>query len=597
MTNIFSNMVLHYKNISFRNKLLLSYILFIIIPVIFIISLVLINSSSIIRKQTLSLAEISTKQSVERIEELINECQKTVSLILQDNTVRTILEKSPENVSYTEQINDFEYLNSLLTTLNANTEMQTVRLYIPDGFIYSNQRITLFNLNTIYDKLWYKNIADNWTTYYFDKLVTEQDITFTDQSFLPVYFPIYSYNQYHKLIGVIEADFSKDSIINILKQINFSNSGMVYLTNSSGDILVESLSSRFLENENLYKDQVASLLSEPAATWINTKIGKNRCHAFHKSISIADWEICVFVSTDYIMQSFTDLRNQIFIISGIITLIVIILAICISNYNSKRLATLSKNMQEVENGNLNVLSIIDSEDEIGNLQYHFNNMVRTIRSTIKEQYELGQKLKNMELISLQNQINPHFLYNTLDMIYWTARKDNDENLCNMISDLANYYRKSLSKGKTFVTIKEEVEHVETYISIQNYRFQHKIRFMKNVEPDIYDKLILKLLLQPLVENSILHGIMEKPEKRGTIILNIHKQQNGILIQIIDDGVGFDSSLDPTQAIYTTNKDHGYGAWNINQRLHLYYGSQCSLQYKSIKEKGTTVCILIPTQTE
>ena len=572
MNNPFTSAVLFYKNMSFRNKLLLSYVLFVILPVISITSLVLKGSEDIIKEQTLALAEASMQQSANRIEEQLHIAKQAVSLILRDEEFRKILEKTPDNTPYSEQVKDFDYLNSLLSTLNASMDLPSIRVYVPDGFLYSNQRILTFNLNHILESGWYLDIETEWTDLYFGDPVTEQDITYSTQEYLPVYFPVYSYNYYHKLIGVLQISLHTDGLSRILSQINFSNSGLVYLTDTDGNILFH-----------------------PEASLDKTDLDKDNSLFLQKSIPDTDWQINAFVATDFIMQPFFALRSMILTVSALITLAVLLLSIYNTNYNSKRLDALVSNMQEVEAGNLNALSVIDSEDEIGILQACFNHMVKKIQASVEEKYESGQNLKNMELISLQNQINPHFLYNTLDMIYWAARKAHSEAICTITSDLALFYRKSLSKGKTFHTIKDELEHVEAYMSIQNYRYENRIHLVLEVDQELYSRLILKLLLQPLVENSILHGIMEKPDKQGTIILHIQDMENGILLRVTDDGVGF--YVDPTQKLHDKGDSHGYAVRNINQRLHLYYGSQCSLHYQSTPGEGTTVSFLIPDQPD
>lgn len=593
MKHFFPALLQHYKNISFQSKLLLSYGLFILLPVVCITGILLPKSADIIKRQTLSLADVSTERAVQSLEEMLSASRRTISLIAQNESVRTILEKSPDAVPYMEQVTDFNTLNTLIAALNTGSNNQSLRLYVPDGFIFSNQKISLFNLNTLLQTDWYRHNGGSWTGFSFGPLTSQMDITFTWQTFLPVYYPIYSYEEYHKLIGAAQVNFSEDALNQILDQINFSHSGTVYLTDASGQVLIKRLSGPNEESDYLYLEKLPELLGAPEGVWTEYGIGGEGYHAIRKPLNNGAWQICAFVPTESMMKTVTDLSRQVLIFAGLITVSVLALAIWNAGYNGKRISSLGRNMQEVVNGNLDVLSVIDSEDEIGNLQHHFNLMVKTIKSDIKEQYELGQNLKNMELISLQNQINPHFLYNTLDMLCWNAKKNEQNELCAVIGDLALYYRKSLNKGKTFVTIRDEIEHVETYIKIQNYRFENRIRFEKQIDPGLDDKLILKLLLQPLAENAIIHGILEKPDKAGTIVLSVHSLSSGILVSMSDDGVGIAVGQTPDGKIYQNESSHGYGVFNINQRLRLYYGPDCSLKYESTPGKGTRVCFLLP----
>jgi len=202
----------------------------------------------------------------------------------------------------------------------------------------------------------------------------------------------------------------------------------------------------------------------------------------------------------------------------------------------------------------------------------------------------------MELKALQAQINPHFLYNTLDMANWLAMKYNAEDIRVLISSLSDFYKLSLSNGEDFISVRNEIEHVSAYVRIQNMRFRDKIDLRVDVPEELMDYRTLKLLLQPLVENAILHGIMEKITQTGTIWIRGKMDGDTIELIVEDDGIGMDDDtvrgiLDGT----LKKKIGGYGMRNIHNRLELIFGYPFGLTVESRIGEGTKAKVRIPVQ--
>jgi len=271
------------------------------------------------------------------------------------------------------------------------------------------------------------------------------------------------------------------------------------------------------------------------------------------------------------------------------------LALTVSNSVTKRLQKLMNQMEKVEKGDFDNAKILpENNDEIGKLALSFNYMVDKIAVLMEERYRLGKEIKNLELKALQAQINPHFLYNTLDLINWMSVRANVPEISRIIESLSRFYRLSLSKGEDLVTIKNELEHVKAYVEIQNMRFGDNIKLQINVPEEIHNYVMPKLILQPIVENSIIHGILEKEQEKGTIKIYGKLQEKEINLFIEDNGVGM--SEEKIIQILTTsssNEPHGYGVKNINERLKLYYGADYGLTYKSRPGMGTIAIIRIP----
>ena len=218
-----------------------------------------------------------------------------------------------------------------------------------------------------------------------------------------------------------------------------------------------------------------------------------------------------------------------------------------------------------------------------------------MQQMMEAQYNTGKRLKEHELKLLQAQIDPHFLYNTLDLISWTAQNRSPQEVCALVQKLSSYYRISLSKGKETILLSQELEHVRLYIDLQNKRFDNQILLKTNVPQKFLVLPILKLLLQPIVENSIQHGFNNQPE---LIQITVSEAQNFLVIQISDNGIGISPAklarihLQQELKQYD-NAPNGYGLFNIIERIQAFYGEEASLTLSSVPEHLTCTTFKLP----
>ncbi|MDE6943656.1 MAG: histidine kinase, partial [Lachnospiraceae bacterium] len=264
---------------------------------------------------------------------------------------------------------------------------------------------------------------------------------------------------------------------------------------------------------------------------------------------------------------------------------------------TRRLHTLKEHMLQVSSGNFNmdILSVTDM-DEVSLLNQHFNYMATRIALLLDEKIAIGKQLKEQELIALQAQINPHFLYNTLDLIKWQAVRHHDSDIEALVSSLSDYYRLALSKGREYLPLRSELTHIEAYVYIQNQRFDGHIQLEFQVPEDCMDYLLPKLTLQPLVENAILHGILETDEEEGRITICCHTEAHNLHLTVADDGVGMEPET--VSSLFTkipgeTVLSSGYGLYNIRERIRLTYGEQCEIRIQSAPGQGTSVTLILP----
>lgn len=256
-------------------------------------------------------------------------------------------------------------------------------------------------------------------------------------------------------------------------------------------------------------------------------------------------------------------------------------------------------MIEVSHGNLNSYYKTSTNDEISIIGKVFNTMLMDIKNLISEKDNAHELKRSAELKALQSQINPHFLYNTLDTIQWKALSHQAYDVVEMIQLLSKLFRLSLNNGNEFITIQEELEHVETYLKIQKIRYNQKINYTINCNLS-KDKVcyIPKLIIQPLVENSIYHGLKPKKNK-GHIALTVESIDNYIVIEVYDNGIGIPKDTLEELMVNLKNsiKSDHYGLYNVNERLKLTFGEECEIIIKSEFNIETTIHIKIPFMEE
>ena len=257
----------------------------------------------------------------------------------------------------------------------------------------------------------------------------------------------------------------------------------------------------------------------------------------------------------------------------------------------------------ITKNDLQALVTGDNVDEITELGMSFNIMIGKIKELLDSKIKEQENLKKAELRALQAQINPHFLYNTLDTIIWMAEAKKTDQVVEIVSALSSFFRISLSKGADWITIGEEVERTRSYLTIQKMRYRDIMDFRIEMDSEVSRNTVLKLILQPLVENALYHGIKNK-RQGGTIIVRAkRKGENEVLLEVEDDGIGFTADkLVQLQAELADDSgdiemESGFGIGNVNKRIRLYYGKQYGLSVRSEYYIGTCVTLVIPAIKE
>jgi two-component system sensor histidine kinase YesM len=303
------------------------------------------------------------------------------------------------------------------------------------------------------------------------------------------------------------------------------------------------------------------------------------------------WKIISVLSEKKLFGIISEINGIVLNIEIISSIIAVFLALYISFNITRPLAKLKTKLDLIGKGKLSLSFSQKADDEIAVLEQSFNNMVLRIEELIQKNNLEKEKQRELELTALQAQINPHFVYNTLDAIAWIAKLKKQGDIERMVMALATFFRISLHKGDKFITVAEEIQLVESFMIIEQLRFPDKVKISYDIPEDIKSCLIPKIILQPLVENAIKHGISNK-EGQGHIGIAGCRMGNDLKLEVSDDGVGF--NLDTTD-INTLNKkiqQSGYGLRNVDERIKLEYGPDYGLTLKSEKNNGTLVTLIL-----
>ncbi len=270
----------------------------------------------------------------------------------------------------------------------------------------------------------------------------------------------------------------------------------------------------------------------------------------------------------------------------------LLLAVILAGAITKPLQTLAESMQEVENMDFKGASMEKIPyREIKALHKAFNVMTERIHQLMEENVEEQRQKRKSELKALRSQINPHFLYNTLDSIIWMAEGGKNKEVVMMTSSLARLLRQSISNDEEMIPLKKEIDHTKSYLTIQKMRYKDKLEFSIEVAPELQNERVVNLILQPIVENAIYHGIKPKDGK-GLIKITGALVEDDIVLEVIDNGVGI-SSEELTHIFDRSRerekeKGNGVGVYNVHVRLKLYYGEQYGLTFESTEGEGTKV---------
>lgn len=395
-----------------------------------------------------------------------------------------------------------------------------------------------------------------------------------------------------KIEGVFFVDLNYSSISDLCDRLSLGSKGYTFIVDNSGFIIYHP--KQQLLYSGIKTELINQVLEQESGSFLTAD--KELLYTVSKSDKTG-WFVAGVANYEEMMGRLDETQLIYAILSLVLLAAAILISIVLSNEITKPIKMLGKSMKVVETGNFNQVTFeVEYQNEIGHLTKSFQIMVTKIQNLIKQNMEEQETKRKSELRALQAQINPHFLYNTLDSIIWMAESGKNREVVQMTSSLSKLLRKSISNEKEIVTIESEIGYTKEYLTIQKMRYQDKLEYDISVAPEILQKTIVKLVLQPLVENAIYHGIKYE-DRKGMLRITGEIAGDAICIQVIDNGRGMEKEtlqhiLDPKE----DGEKRAVGVANVHNRIQMHYGKEYGLAYKSQIGVGTTVTVTLPIRS-
>ena len=398
-------------------------------------------------------------------------------------------------------------------------------------------------------------------------------------------------NQTGEREGLFFVDLNYSAISDLCNNNSIEEKGYIFVLDAEGNIVYHP--KQQLMYGGLKTENIDAIMECREDSLIIDEGGDSKLYTMSKS-KRTGWTVVGAVYTSELLKNNEQAQMWYLLVASILLLAVIGISSIISREITKPIRSLRDSMRKVQNGQFDTHVEVITENEIGSLGRSFNLMTSEIQALMEQNvYEQKQKRKS-ELKALQAQINPHFLYNTLDSIIWMSEAGENDEVVEMTSALARLLRQSISNDKEEVELEKEIEYVKNYLTIQKMRYKDKLEFFIYVDPRVAHVPIIKLVLQPLVENAIYHGIKYK-ETKGNLKIYARPVDGRVEIVVADDGIGMDE--DVMEHIFDEHrkeqKRNGVGVPNVQKRLKLQYGSEYGIRYESVKGAGTKAVITIP----
>jgi two-component system, sensor histidine kinase YesM len=549
------------------------------ILVISIISFTLLKKfNDVLEAQVIENAKIKMEQlevSIEtQMEDMIKDCVYIEDMIIDNNGLID---------SYIE--------NQLNTMFTSSKNIIAISLFDQHGMpIKAWPSYEVRDDFVVKDTQWFSNVMDETTLYYFDEPslggIYKDNYTRTLGVCTKIIKPGARYNK--EIILRLDVSFSK--LAGLFKETAVGEKGYLYMVGASDDVIYHPeqqilFSGDTQEQTLMYIDQIgdSGYVVDEETQNVISKI----------SLNYVEWDIVGVAFSDDVNFLNSEIAQYILWVLLLAICITVLFSWFISNKISDPVTHLEKSMRKVTAGDLNTRIYIESgESEVVALTESFNHMVSRIQNLIKENQKEHELKRKTELEALQSQINPHFLYNTLDSIVWMAETEHKDEVITMVNALANFFRISISDGKGIIKLRDEIRHAKNYMLIQKNRYTDKFEYETHADESLLELMVPKLMVQPLLENALYHG-MEYLMDVGKIVVTAEADEKYLYVRVSDNGVGMDEETLKNILEEKRDKRNGIGVKNVNERIKLIFGQEYGLFYESEIEVGTTVTIKLP----
>lgn len=540
--------------------------------------------------------------------------------ILFDNVTEDVIRSSSREINKQVIMNYENYINEVINTANYLTS-QTIELTEDNHLDQLNNMydqaaklsedmvsILLFNLDgtthisssdesvtiDVIGFSWFQAALNDPEIFHFStphqQLIYESGI---NTEVVTVTKKVQYYDQGSLEDGVLMIDLITVNLIELASKTNLGENGHILILNDQSEFVYTSNTECTDETceSKLYVDSIIF-------GGDSVKLGDDYMYVNINTLKNTRWRIATFININNLYEA----KQQAAVFSTFVFGISLLLSLGLSIYLSQRISNplnkLKKHMQAIEQGEQISEIEISGQKEVVALSKTFNHMVVEIKQLLQNILIEQKEKRKSEFQALQTQIHPHFLYNTLDSIVWLAENNMNKEVVEMVIALSRFFRISISKGKNVISVKDELEHAQHYLLIQKIRYNKKFDYSFDIDPKIYEFTIVKLVLQPIIENAIYHGIHSEYEK-GKILIKAYPHQRNLFFEIENNGYGItpEKIEELTNQMKMDGQPKSVGLRNVYQRIRLYYGKEADIIITSELDEMTNIKIIIPMRKE
>ncbi len=577
---------------SIRKRWLVLFVLFVVIPMIVIVSLFIRYLTQQTERDAAQYASRSLAQLKDNLYYRLDSVSVMASGVML-NLYDTLTNSDSGTMS--RQYDDFRAMNSTFDSYVGQSMINQLRLYVPDDRMYASQKDRFYPLSML------QNAAELRSYFTVSRSVLWLDTYSRTRYYAPrselvvsCVSALMSPNDFSRFAGVLYVDILEEDLSRLM-QIGDTDE-TVYLMNAKGVVLSHK-DKALIGKVIMPEEDLIQVTAGTSGVLVSRYEGK-RSLLIYDRLEFPDWYLVSYVPREYGLSwgstSLTTRSTAALI--GVLILMALGFLLMFSYVLDATITRVNRTILKLEDQGLRGLSsrlerFTETTSTLWGLENNVESLISGIKSLLEESYTAQVNVRNAQLKALQAQINPHFLYNTLDAIKWIVLDGDKDSAVWMINALSRYFRLSLNKGRDIVTLKDEFDLITTYLSIQRIRFDGSFEVRTEVDEAALGGLIPKLTLQPIVENALLHGIEEGGIERGEIDILIRREGDDVTIIIADNGAGM--SAQALSAILSDPSEHkGYGLTSVNRRIKLFFGDEYGLSAEEGAAGGARVKIAI-----
>lgn len=580
---------------------LLGYVLFILIPAAVLLVVHTQRSSHILEEEVTNTMLQTLKQASINLDFQFDSVRDTSNTLFMNPKLAEYLNRK---ATIDQQLDSLKELRILVDSAETNTNVFRVRLFVNGDRMFTGERVNFFTQESLKSWPWYEKVMNSggaivWSGAYLESFIDQGSAYIFSAARM-----LRDLHDYDQISGVLLIDVAEKTITDILNQIKLTKEGNIYLIADDGQII--SHKDKSLLGQKMMESDLVATIAQNDEGVVRLLDDKNPRFAIYTKVASTGWKLVAEVPQSEISSRAVAL-NQ---FSGVATistvtilfllLVFILLAMIVRNMN-RRIQTV---IRTIKRGGIESLDdrTFNAGGDFKLLENSVDHLIHRVHDLMEETYQSKVQEREAQLRALQAQINPHFLYNTLDTINWIAIGHNAPEISNMINGLAKYFRLSLNKGRDLVSVTDELNLAKVYLEIQQSRFPKSFEVHFVIEDGLDDLEMPKLTLQPIVENALLHGIRKSKGKTGSILIEAKQEDGVLLLSVTDDGIGMDEELvhslltKPRPSMRSDGSGSSYGLYNVNERIKLFAGDHYGLGIHSTLGEGTTVTARIACQS-